>query len=88
MRQMREEMTSLILHNQTDRAPNPNFRPYEARTMKINIPEFDGLLHDLAKYLEWEGRMEQYFEFRETPLDHQYKIAKVKLIKSAAVWLE
>ena len=29
MRQMREEMTGLILHNQTDRAPNPNFRPYE-----------------------------------------------------------
>ena len=56
--------------------------------MKVDVPEFDGLSHDPAKYLEWEGRLEQYFEFRETPLDHQFKIAKVKLIKSAAVWLE
>ena len=32
--------------------------------------------------------MEQYYEFRETPLDQQYKITKVKLIKSAVVWLE
>ena len=56
--------------------------------MKIDIPKFDGLTYDPAKYLEWESRMEQYYEFRETPLDQQYKIAKVKLIKSAAVWLE
>ena len=56
--------------------------------MKIDIHEFDGLTYDPAKYQEWESRMEQYYEFRETPLDQQYKIAKVKLIKSAAVWLE
>ncbi|XP_057529849.1 uncharacterized protein LOC130808389 [Amaranthus tricolor] len=35
-----------------------------------------------------EGRMEQYFEFKETPPNQQYKIAKIKLTKSAAVWLE
>ena len=32
--------------------------------------------------------MEQYFEFKETPPNQQYKIAKIKLTKSAAVWLE
>ena len=88
MRQMREEMTGLITHNQIDRAPNLNFRPYEDRTVKIDIPDFDGLSYDPANYLEWERRMEQYFEFRDTPLNQQYKLAKMKLIKSAAVWLE
>ena len=81
-------MMHLGLENQTNRPPNPNFRPYEDRTIKIDLPEFDGLSHDPAKYLEWEGRMEQYFEFKETPPNQQYKIAKIKLTKSAAVWLE
>ena len=85
---MRRLMIHLGLDNQANRPQNPNFRPYEDRTMKIDLPEFDGLSYDPAKYLEWEGRMEQYFEFKDTPLDQQYKIAKVKLIKSAAVWLE
>ncbi|XP_057526371.1 uncharacterized protein LOC130805605 [Amaranthus tricolor] len=88
LRQFREEMTGVITQNRIDRTPNPNPRPYEDRTIKLDIPEFDGTSHDPAKYIEWEERMEQYFEFRETPMDHQYKLAKVKLIKSAAVWLE
>ncbi|XP_057550663.1 uncharacterized protein LOC130828721 [Amaranthus tricolor] len=88
LRQFREEMTGVITRNQIDRTPNPNPRPYEDRTIKVDIPEFDGISHDPDQYQEWEGRMEQYFEFRETPLDHQFRLAKVKLIKSAAVWLE
>ncbi|XP_057538377.1 uncharacterized protein LOC130815879 [Amaranthus tricolor] len=88
MRIVMQTLNQLRIGNHNDRAPNPNLQPYEDRTMKLDIPEFDGLSHDPTKYLEWEGRLEQYFEFRETPLDHQFKVAKVKLIKSAAVWLE
>lgn len=56
--------------------------------MRVDIPDFDGLSHDPETYLDWEGRMEQYFEFQETPPDRQYKIAKVKMIKIASTWLE
>ena len=68
--------------------PNPNFRPYEDRTIKVDLAEFDGISHDPSKYLEWERRMEEYFEFKETPPNQQFKIAKIKLTKSAANWLD
>ncbi|XP_057532797.1 uncharacterized protein LOC130810672 [Amaranthus tricolor] len=80
----------LGIDNQNNRPPipNPNCRPYEDRTIKIDLPEFDGISHDPSKYLEWERRMGEYFEFKETPPNQQFKIAKIKLTKSAAVWLE
>ena len=88
MRLVTQTLTQLRLDNQHDRTPNPNLRPYEDRTVKIDIPEFDGHSYDPRKYLEWEDRMDNYFEFKNTPPDQQYKLAKVKLIKSAAIWLE
>ena len=88
MHNMMQAINRLGINNQVERTPNPNLRPYKDRTMKIDIPEFDGYSYDLAKYLEWENRMDQYFEFKDTPPDQQYKLAKVKLTKSAAIWLE
>ena len=71
MRQMRRGMTGLVRHNQIDRTPNPNLRNHEDRLMKIDIPEFDGNSYDPTTYLDWEGRMDQYFEFKETPPHQQ-----------------
>ena len=75
-------MHRLIIHlgldNQVNRPQNLNPRPYEDRTIKIDISYFDGLTHDPERYLDWESRMDQYFEFKGTPPDQQFKVAKVK----------
>lgn len=76
-------------NNQIERPrQNQNLRNQEDRTIKIDIPEFDGHSHDPEAYLDWENRLDQYFEFRETGPDNQYKLAKVKMIKVASTWLE
>ena len=67
MRLVTQTLTQLRLDNQHHRTPNPNLRPYEDRTVKIDIPEFDGYSYDPGKYLEWEDRMDNYFEFKNTP---------------------
>ena len=85
---MHRLMIHLGLDNQVDRPPNPNPRPYEDGTIKIDIPDFDGLTHEPEHYLDWESRMDQYFEFKRTPPDHQFKVAKVKMTKVASTWLE
>ena len=60
----------------------------EDKTMRVDVHEFDGTSHDPQVYIEWEKRVELYFEYKDTHPDHQYKIAKVKLTKLAAIWLE
>ena len=35
-----------------------------------------------------EANLERYFNFKDTPLEQQYKLAKIKLTKLATVWLE
>ena len=85
---MRRLMIHLGLDNQTDKPQNPNPRPYDDRAIKIDIPDFDGLNHDPEHYFDWESRMDQYFEFKGTPPDQQFKVAKVKMTKAASTWLE
>ena len=77
----------LLNHNPQVR-PFQNQRGTEDRTLRVDIPDFDGFSHDPSSYLEWEERMDQYFEFQETPQDRQYRIAKIKIIKIASTWLE
>ena len=60
----------------------------EDKTIRIDVHEFDGTTHDPEVYIEWEKGVERYFEFKDTHPEHQYKIAKVKLTKLAATWLE
>lgn len=68
--------------------PNPNPRHYEDMTIRVDIPDFDGNSHNPSHYLEWEERMDQYFEFQETPPERQFKLAKVKMTKLTSTWLE
>ena len=56
--------------------------------MRVNVREFDGTSHEPETYIEWEKGVERYFEYKDTHLDQQYNIAKVKLTKLAATWLE
>ena len=56
--------------------------------MRVDVHEFDGTSHDPEEYIEWEEGVERYFEYKDTHPEHQYKIAKVKLTKLAATWLE
>ena len=68
---------------------NPNTKnAKEDRTMRVDVHEFDGTSHDPETYIEWEKGVERYFEFKDTHPDHQYKIAKVKLTRLVATWLE
>ena len=56
--------------------------------MRVDVREFDGTSHEPETYIEWEKWVERYFEYKDTHPDQQYKIAKVKLTKLAATWLE
>lgn len=67
---------------------NPHPRYQEDRTLKIDISEFDGHSHDPEHYLDWETRIEQYFKYKDTPQENQYKLAKIKMTKIANTWLE
>lgn len=55
--------------------------------MQIGINEFDDTL-DSELYMEWESSIERFFEYRETPDEKKFKIAKLKLTKHALIWLE
>lgn len=56
------------------------------RNLKIDLPEFDGVFN-AEMYLDWEKAMDRYFDFKETPDEEKFKIAKLKLSKAAAEWL-
>ena len=63
-------------------------RNTEDRTIRIDVSEFGGINHNPEEYLDWEAELERYFEFRDTPAEQKYKLAKIKLSKLAAIWLE
>lgn len=60
----------------------------EDKTLRIDVAEFGGTSHNPEDYLEWEAWLERYFEFKETPEVQQYKVARIKIIKLAYIWLE
>jgi retrotransposon gag protein len=63
-------------------------RPIEDKTLRLDLPEFDGHSQNPEVYMDWEANLERYFDFKDTPPDQQFKFAKIKLTKLAAVWLE
>ena len=77
-----------FFHHNPQNRPVQNHRHQEDRALKIDIPDFDGFSYDPSNYLDWEERLDQYFDIQKTPPDRQYKIAKVKMIKIAPTWLE
>ena len=63
-------------------------RNTEDKTLRLDVSDFGGTTHNPEDYLEWEAGMERYFEFKGTSEEQQYKLAKIKLTKLAAIWLE
>ncbi|XP_057522661.1 uncharacterized protein LOC130802668 [Amaranthus tricolor] len=63
-------------------------RTTENKTLRLDVANFGGTTYDPEDYLEWEAGLERYFEFNETSEKQQYKLAKIKLNKLAAIWLE
>jgi hypothetical protein len=48
-----------LVPNQQPNRPIPNPKHYEDRTIRLDIPDFDGHTHNPSHYLEWEERMDQ-----------------------------
>lgn len=67
---------------------NPMPKNQEDRTVRIEIHDFDGQSTDPGVYIEWEASLDRYFEYKDTSPERQYKLAKIKLTKLAAVWVE
>ena len=65
MRKLMHEINQLGRKNQIDRPQNPNLRNHEDRTMKIDIPDFNGYTHDPEHYLDWENRMDNTLNSRK-----------------------
>lgn len=80
-------LTRAGLGNQ-ERLPNNPIDDHEDRTVRIDIHEFDGQSTKPEVYIEWEASLDRYFEYKNTTPERQYKLAKIKLTKLAAVWLE
>ena len=80
-----------ITQNERGNQPRQPQHPYddqEDRMMRFDIKDFDGHSSNPEEHLVWEASMDRYFEYRETTPERQYKIAKMKLTKLAALWLE
>ena len=94
MQTIEETLHMLVQHITQEGRGNPQRLPpqpqnhHEDRLLKVDIKDFDGHSHNPEDYLEWESSLERYFEFMETPPEKQYRIAKMKLTKFAAIWLE
>ena len=87
-----ETLQMLVQHltgrgNQQRQPHHPN-DDQEDKMIQIDIKDFDGQSSNPEEYLEWEASMERYFEYRGTTPEGQYKVAKMKLTKLAAMWLE
>jgi hypothetical protein len=47
--------------------PHQTNRPSEDKTLRLDLPEFDGQSHNPETYLDWEASLERYFDFKDTP---------------------
>lgn len=88
-----QQLALTVAHNTKELGDRPppqlhNQRLPEDKTLRLDLPEFDGHSHNPEVYLDWEASLERYFEFKDTSPEQQFKLAKIKLTKLAAVWLE
>ena len=58
------------------------------KNLRVDVAEFTGQSLNPEDYIDWETSLESYFECKDTPEDKQCRMAKVKLTKFAATWLE
>ena len=89
VQQLSQTVARLVLNQIGGAVPMPQHdRNTEDRTIRIDVPDFGGMNHSPEEYLDWEAELERYFEFKETPVEQRYKLAKIKLNKLAANWFE
>ena len=77
------------------RDPEPNHRRPDPepedrddrfiRNIKLDAPTFDGSLNPKV-YSDWEGEMDQYFEWYAMSEERKFKFAKMKLIRQARLY--
>lgn len=84
-----QTVADLQIPNQNNEQPTVNEpRTLEDKTLRLDIPDFSGVIQNPEDYLEWEASLERYFEYKDTSEEQQYKIAKMKITKLAAIWFE
>ena len=55
------------------------------RNIRLDAPIFDGNL-DPKVYIDWEGDMDQYFDWYEMSEDRKFKFAKLRLVRRARLY--
>ena len=55
------------------------------RNIRLEAPTFDGSL-DPKVYIDWEGEMDQYFEWYEISEERKCKFAKLRLVRQARLY--
>ena len=55
------------------------------RNIRIEAPTFDGCL-DPKVYIDWEGDMDQYFEWFDMSEEWKFKFAKLKFTRQAILY--
>ena len=90
---MVQQLVLAVANNMRNQGERPqqhlqHNRNSEDKTLKIDLPSFDGHSPDPEVYLDWEANTERYFDFKETTPEQQFKLAKIKLTKLSAVWLD
>ncbi|XP_057526384.1 uncharacterized protein LOC130805617 [Amaranthus tricolor] len=89
IQQLSQTVARLAINQQEGNIPAQHHgRNTEDRTMRIDVSKFAGTTHNPEEYLDWEVELERYFEFKDTPEEQKYKLAKIKMNKPAAIWLE
>jgi len=71
------------------RRPNHDFMDQDdriIRNIRLNTPTFNGNL-DPKTYIDWEGEMEQYFDWYEMSEERKCKVAKLRLVCQAKLYL-
>ena len=70
------------------RRTNQDFIDQEERAFKIirlEAPTFDGTI-DTKVYLDWEKKIDQYFEWYEMIEGRKFKFSKLRLIRQARMY--
>ena len=78
---MNRRLAELGVFNQERVDQNGNI---EDRSLRVDVAEFTRQSLNPEGYIDWKASLESYFEYKDTPEDKQYKMAKVKLTKWAA----
>ena len=55
------------------------------KNIRLEAPTFDGCL-DPKVYIDWEGEVDQYFEWCDMSEEHKFRFAKLKLVCQARLY--